>query len=138
MYDIAMRSGDLELALLASIVVGEVAPQRLTTVERVNDLDLSPYLEQAGDGGYRLELPEERFEAMVGCIASGPDRRFLGEAAIFANVVLFYGTPSQQDRIREVFEELGASDDPVIADMVRLGLDTPPDPEMLKEIQKSL
>jgi len=133
-YEIAMRTGDLELALLASIVVGEVAPQRLTTVERVGDFDLAPYLAPGQDGVYRLDLPDERLAAMIGQIGSGVDRRFLGEAVIFANVVLFHGTAAQGDRIREVLDRLAASEDPINADLARRALDTPPDPELLAEI----
>jgi len=57
---------------------------------------------------------------------------------ISCNVVLYHGTPAQQERIREVLEETPDSDDPVIADMVRRALDTPPDPELLGELLKSL
>ena len=46
-YRIARRQGDTELALLASIVLGEVAPQRMMTATKISAVDLAPYLRGA-------------------------------------------------------------------------------------------
>jgi hypothetical protein len=132
-YRIAQREGDLELALLASVVLGEVAPQRLMTARTISTVDLAPYLRRAGDGGFRLDLPETQLDALVELAGSLADRRFFGEVIMAGNVILHLGTPDQQGRVRGLLEELAARPDPIVADLARWALDTPPTDESLAE-----
>lgn len=55
-YERALADGDLELALLASVVLGEVAPQRLGTKQHLTSTDLvdSMWLDDRGELQYRL------------------------------------------------------------------------------------
>ena len=91
-YEIAQRTGDTELALLASVVLGEVAPQRLYTSQRITDVDLGPYLSRQADGSFSLDLPDRVVERVVEMATSCPDRRFAGEGLLAAQVVARYGS----------------------------------------------
>ena len=124
-YRIARREGDLGLALLASVVLGEVAPQRMMTAERISRVDLAPYIRRVGDDRYGLDLPDAQVDALVELADENTERRFFGEVIMTASVILSLGTPEQRSRVREVLDELASSDDPIIADFARWGLSTP-------------
>jgi hypothetical protein len=49
-YDLALKENDYPLALTASIVLGEIAPQRLMTAERVTGVEVTDFakLEPSG------------------------------------------------------------------------------------------
>jgi len=123
-YRIAQREGDTDLALLASIVLGEVAPQRMMTAERITAVDLAPYIRRADDDRYRLDLPDAQFDALVELANEITERRFYGEVIMTASVVRSLGTPEQRVRAGEVLDELAARDDPIIADFAEWGLAT--------------
>ena len=133
-YDIAMRTGDLELALLASIVIGEVAPQRLMTSERVTRFDYSPYVRRSAAGDYTLDLPEGAFARTLEGIDSWPQRRFFGEAVLMANLVYHLGGPVQQATAREFLAGLLSSEDEFLAQFARWAIDNPPTDEFLKDV----
>jgi hypothetical protein len=130
-YRIAQRTGDLGLALLASVVLGEVAPQRMTTAEKISAFDLAPYLRREPSGRHRLDLPDEHLEAVVEASESLTERRFFGELILTSNVVLYLGTPAQQASVRMVLTGLATGDDPIIADFAQWALDTRPTDEQL-------
>jgi hypothetical protein len=124
-YRIARREGDMELALLASVVLGEVAPQRMMTAQRISAVDLAPYIRRGDDDRYRLDLPDSQVDALVDLADTATERRFYGEVIMTASVIQNLGTPEQQARVREVLEKLAARDDPIIADFAQWGLVTP-------------
>jgi len=124
-YRIAQREGNTELALLASVVLGELAPQRFMTMEKISALDLTPYLRRVDDDRVRLDLPDAQIDALVNLADETTERRFYGEVIMSASVILNLGTPEQQARVREVLDELASRDDPIIADFARWALDTP-------------
>ena len=64
-YRRALADGDLELALLASAALGEVAPQRLRTSERITRTDLADSLRDDGRGGYDLVLRPGKIDALI-------------------------------------------------------------------------
>ena len=134
MYDIALDNGDLELALLASIVIGEVAPQRQMTSERVTHFDFSPYLRKTEAGDYRLDLPEGKLEAVLGTFDSWTERRFYGEAVLVTNVVRFLGSPDQQRVANEFLAGLSDSDDPFLVEFAKWALETEPTEEFMKDV----
>jgi len=103
-YRIAQREGDLELALLASVVLGEVAPQRLMTAEKITAFDLAPFIRRAGAGAITLDLPDAHFDRVVKTAAGISERRFFGEVILTGNVILYRGTPAQQARVRELLK----------------------------------
>ncbi len=119
MYRIAQRTGDTELALLASVVIGEAAPQRLYTSERINLGKLCPYLHRDRAGHYSLELPDSRLDELVQMVTSSPERRFRGEGLLSTQIVLHYGTPAQQQRAAKVLDDVAAGSDPLLASLAR-------------------
>jgi len=130
-YRIAQRMGDLELALLASVVLGEVAPQRFMTMEKISLLDLSPYFRRGPSGATRLDMPDTQLDSFVKTADSLTERRFFGEIILPGNIILHLGTPEQQNRIRWLLEKLASDDDPIIADFAQWALDNPPTEELL-------
>jgi hypothetical protein len=132
-YRIAQRTGDDDLALLASIVLGEVAPQRFMTMEKISAFDLTPYMRLGPSGSHRLDMPDSQLEVAMTDAEGLTERRFFGEVILSANVILNLGTPEQQQRVRELLEELAAVDDAIIADFAQWALDTPPTEERLAE-----
>jgi hypothetical protein len=123
-YDTAVRHGDSRLALVAAIVVGEHAPQRLMTSARLTRTDLTPYLRKGGDAKLTLALPDARLEAILAAAKGDPDRRFRGEAIIELNVVRSLGTSSQRDRASGLLAELAAERDPIVAATAAWSRDT--------------
>ncbi len=121
-YDIAQRTGDMKLALVASIILGEVAPQRLYSAQRVTRADLSPYVRQGPDGEQSLEAPDRIAERIFEMVTSNPDNRFRGEATMGALTLLRYGTAEQQQQARAVLEEMAEGSDPRFAELARWSL----------------
>jgi len=134
-YDIAQRTGDLPLELVASVVLGEVAPQRLYTSQRLSSVDAKPFLHRDEEGRLKLELPDDKVDAFVEMVTSCPDRRFQGEATLGSHIILYHGTPEQQARIRTALEQVAAGDDPLQADFARLVLSRPPPAELFADVK---
>ena len=132
-YRIAQREGDTELALLASVVLGEVAPQRLMTAERISALDLGPYMRRDSSGAYRLEMPDSFLETLAARSETFTERRFFGEIILTGSVIAELGTPDQKTQARGLLEELAANEDPIISDFARWALDNPPTDARLAE-----
>ena len=133
-YRIAQRTGDTGLALLASVVLGEVAPQRLYTSQRITDVDLAPYLEKVPDGGVALDVPDAVVDRIVAMATEGPDRRFRGEALLGAHIVAHRGTPSQQEKVRATLDQIAASGDPDFASFAAWSRDTLPSQTLLADM----
>ncbi|MCU0235401.1 MAG: hypothetical protein MUE90_15395 [Thermoanaerobaculales bacterium] len=119
LYQRAVADGDLELALLASVVIGEVAPQRLRTAEKITATDLSDSIVDAGRS------------ALLEAAASAPDRRFRCEAIVGLNTVRWLGTPEEGERAFELLDALASDDDAVVAANAIWSRDTEMTPEQL-------
>jgi hypothetical protein len=132
-YRIALRGGDHELALLASVVIGEVAPQRMMTAERISTFDLWPFIRRGGDGRHHLDLPDAMLDEILNTTTGLTERRFFGEVILTANVIHHLGTQEQRRRAGELLEELAERDDRIIADFAQWALDTPPDDDQLAD-----
>jgi hypothetical protein len=132
-YRIAQRTGDLKLALLASVVLGEVAPQRFMTMEKISAFDLAPYLHPDSSGEYSLAMPDTYLDAAIETGKKLTERRFFGELILTSSVILKLGTPEQKERARELLEKFAIKEDPIIADFARWALDNPPTEEELAE-----
>ncbi len=132
-FDIAVRVGDAELALLASIVIGEVAPQRLLTSERITRTWDKHYIREDENGNTILELPDEKLDAILEMASNQPDRRFRAEAIIHLNLVRLMGTESQKERVVSLLTELSANDDPVISETARYSLENEPPAGLLED-----
>jgi len=131
-YEISQRTGDLELALLASVVLGEVAPQRLETARKISEMDVAPAKGPPPmDGSPRLRRADH-IDAIVEAARSEPERRFRGEALMSAFVVRHLGTPEQVDRMMALFDELVDSDDPFVAANARWCRDEPLSDELVE------
>ena len=75
-YDRALADGDLELALLASVVLGEVAPQRLGTKQHLTSTDLIDSLWRDDLGDIVLRLQAGKFDAIVEDISDCRERGY--------------------------------------------------------------
>jgi len=134
-YEIAIREGDTELALLASIVIGEVAPQRLLTSERVTRSWDTGSVREEATGTLVLEITDEELEATLEMARGQVDRRFQAEAILALNVVRFLGTDAQQKRVVELLTELRASNDPMLSETARWSLEVEPTREQLESLK---
>lgn len=126
-FELAVEQGDTELALVASLVLGEYAPQRLMTSDRVTGTDISPYATVSPSGEVALNLPDERFDLILDRAKNDLDRRFRGEAIVVLNFVVHYGTAEQKKRTRELLNDLASSSDPVDAQTAVWAREAPPD-----------
>jgi hypothetical protein len=114
-YERALADGDLELALLASVVLGEVAPQRFRTSEKITATDLTDSIRQDEEDRYELALRPGKLDALIDAAQNGPDRRFRAEAIVGLQTVRWLGTAEERDRAFGVLDALAANPDPDIA-----------------------
>jgi len=130
-YRRALTEGDKDLALAASIVLGEHAPQRLMTSVVTTETDLTGHVTRSFFGGARLDAPDAKVDALIRRAASAPDRRFRLEALVALNFVQHLGSSAQRARTTELLEEQAESPDETIAATARWALDTEPNPQHL-------
>jgi len=131
-YERALADGDLELALLASVVLGEVAPQRLGTKKDLTSTDLLDSFQLDDQGEVVFRLQPGKLDAVIEAAESAPDRRMRCEAVEGLNIVRSMGTPDEKSRAFEVLEELASDADPKVAEGARWSLDNPTDVDVLK------
>ena len=132
-YDLARRTGDAPVALAAATVLGEHAPQRLLTSERVTRLDLRPYVREATGGDFVLTLPDSRFEAIVDMSKGEPAVRFRGEAIRTLGMVRALGTKPQQEKALATLNELASSKDARVAALATWTRDNHPTRELIAQ-----
>jgi hypothetical protein len=132
-YDLARRTGDAPLALAAAIVLGEHAPQRLLTSERVTRVELRPYVREAAGGELVLTLPDSRLEGIVEMSTGEPDLRFRGEAILTLGMVRALGTKPQQEKALATLNELASSKDARVATLAAWSRDNRPTKEALRQ-----
>jgi hypothetical protein len=133
-YETAARAGSDRLALLASLALSEVAPQRLLTAASVTDTDVSPFSRTDPTGMPWLELPAARLDALLAKAHGAPDRRVRCEALIELGVVGQIGPPEQRPRAKETLTAVAASPDPVLAALARYELAWAPTSDELKRL----
>jgi hypothetical protein len=131
-YERALADGDLELALLASVVLGEVAPQRLGTKKNLTTTDLLDSFWEDDRGEVEFRLQPGKLDAVIEASTSAPDRRFRCEAVLGLNIIRSLGTPEEKDRAFEVLEELVDDPDPKVAIGARWCVENPTDVDVLK------
>jgi hypothetical protein len=132
-YQRAIADGDLELALSASVVLGEGAPQRLRTMEHLTSTDLLDSIDVNAQEDVALRLRYGKLDAVIEAAEGSPDRRFRCEAIVGLNIVRFLGTPEERNRAFEVLDELAGDSDPIVAESARWSRDNPTEVEQLKE-----
>jgi len=132
-YDVARRSGDAPLALAAATVLGEHAPQRLLTSERVTRFDLRPYVREAAGGDFVLTLPDSRLEVLVEMAKVEPEIRFRGEAILTLGMVRVLGTKPQEEKVLATLNELAASKDAKVAALATWSRDNRPSKESIDQ-----
>lgn len=137
-YNLSRQEGDTELALVAAVVLGEVAPQRLQTMERITRVEISPYVHRSASGAITLDLPEEHLDVLVERVANEPDQRLLGEVFASLNIVRYLGTEAQQRRVEKLFDNLSYSDVPFMAGMARWSNSNAPGQEVLEQTAEPL
>jgi hypothetical protein len=132
-YERALADGDLELALLASVVLGEVAPQRLGTKKHLTSTDVFDLMLLDDRGEMEFQLRPGKLDAVIEAATNSPDRRFRCEAIVSLNIVRGLGTPEESNHAHHVLDELASDPDPVVAEGARWSRDMPTDVEQLKE-----
>ena len=132
-YERALADGDLELALLASVVLGEVAPQRLGTKQHLTSTDLvdSMWLDDRGELQYRLR--PGKLDSVIEAAKNSPDRRFRCEAIVGLNIIRNLGESEESNRAVEMLNELADDANSIVAEGARWSRDTPTDVEQLKK-----
>jgi hypothetical protein len=105
-YERAQTDGDMELALLASVVLGEVAPQRLRSMELLTSTDLMENIEVTEDGEVTLALHPGKLEAVAARAESTMGRRFRLEAILSLNIVRTLGQADERQRAEELLMKL--------------------------------
>ena len=132
-YDLAIKRGDAQTALLAAVVVGEVAPQRLVGTQRLTKTDIQPYMKKDPSGDLALELPEARLDDIVTVATGGPDRRFRAEAILELGLIRALGTPAQQGKAISVLNQLASGSDRILAEAAVWSRDAKFTKEYLKD-----
>jgi hypothetical protein len=127
-----VKQGNTQLALVAAMVVGEVAPQKLVGTQRLTKTDLLVDVKRSSGGDVTLDLPDKKLDDIVGVATGGPDRRFRAEAILELGLVRSLGTPEQQEKALSVLKQLASSDDRIVADMATCSRDTKLTKEYLK------
>lgn len=122
-YQLAVHNGDADLALVASIALGEVAPQRLLTSERATRVELKPYASIDANGALVIKPPDPLIDAAENMARFDPDRRFRCESMTGLAVIRFFAPPEQSRRATTIFEELVADPDEGVALCAQWGLD---------------
>jgi hypothetical protein len=135
-YRFAVRRGDLELALVASVVLGEVAPQRFLTSEKIQAANLATVDATVDPSGtVDLALTDADLERAINVATDSLDQRFQAEAIVMLHLVRHFGTPAHQHRVIEVLSELSVSTNPMIAEVARWSRDSPVvEQELLLEV----
>ncbi len=132
-YDVARRTGDAPLALVAAAVLGEHAPQRLLTSERVTKLDLRPYARESADGGLAFVLPDSVLDGIVELATSDPERRFREEGVVALAKVRVLGTVPLQEKALSTLKALASSKDATISALATWNLENPLSKEVLTQ-----
>jgi hypothetical protein len=132
-YRRALADGDLETALLASAVLGEVAPQRLRTSEVITGTDLADSFRDDGRGHIELSLRPGKLERLIEAARSGADRRLRMEAILGLNIVHSLGSAGERERAYEVLDALAGDTDPMIAEGARWSRDEKTSEDQLME-----
>jgi hypothetical protein len=131
-YDLAVKRGDAQLALVAAIVLGEYSAQRFMIAERITKTDLQPYVRRGAAGEVTLDVPDKKLDDIVAVADSGPDRRFRVEAILELNLLRFLGTQAQQERAFAALNLLVSSNDRNVAEVALWSRDTKPTKEYLQ------
>jgi len=132
-YDRARKDGQLDLALAAAVIAGEVPPQRLLSGARMTSIEVAPYLRR-GNGGSSITLPDNRFEGLRKIALNSPDRRFRLESCVSLSLIATFGSGDQRGQAKKVLEALADSTDTVVASSARWHLANPVDEKHLDQL----
>jgi hypothetical protein len=123
-YERARQEGRTDLALIASVVIGECAPQRLQTAARMTSFNLVRVTGN-GENGSVLPFSDDRLDTAVEMATKSPDRRFRGEAIVTLRIVANVGTESQKEKARAALTQIVNEGDPKLAPTARWCLEKP-------------
>ncbi len=133
LYNRALADGDLELALLASVIIGEVAPQRLGTKKHLTSTDLLDSFDRSADGEIIFRLQPGKLDIVLETAEKAPDRRMRMEAILGLSIIRSLGTPEESGRALEALHTLARDADPKVADGAKWSLDNPTSVDVLKK-----
>jgi hypothetical protein len=132
-YERALADGDLETALLASVVLGEVPAQRLGTKQRLTSTDVMDSIRLDDRGEIDFKLRPGKLDILVETATHAPDRRLRCEAILGLNVVRTLGTPEEGERAHEALQAIEGSADSKVAEGARWSLVNYADTDQLKK-----
>ncbi len=118
-YERATRDGDRDLALVAAVVAGEAAPQRLLAAARVTEMDIGQHLETDLLGRPSLDLPDAKMERLLAAVTAAPSRWQRIEPMCSLALVRLLGSSEQREQARETLETLSRGDDSILAAQAR-------------------
>jgi hypothetical protein len=134
-YERALADGDSELALLASVVLGEVAPQKLGTKKHLTSTDLVDSFIWDDEGEATFRLQHGKLDAVIEAARSAPDRRFRCEAVEGLNIIRSLGAQEEQRQAQEALEKLAGDADRKVAIGAQWSLGHP---TSIDELKKSI
>jgi hypothetical protein len=124
MYDRLIAAGETEQALVVSLALGEVAPQRLRNSELFTQINIAEYV-RYGWFGVSVEMSEDDYSLIAGIAEKGPHRRFRLEAILVLNLVRCEGNREQRAAALELLERLVAEDeDELITELATWAVET--------------
>ncbi len=123
-YEVAVRHGDFELALLASVVVGEHGPLRLMTRLRLADFDAFDVTRPKDGEGLEFRVSNKAVGKLIERATSDPDARFRNEAIILLGAARQFGTVAQRQEVVEALTELLGSEEEMVAENARWALES--------------
>lgn len=106
LHELAIRHNDMDLAWTASVVLGEVAPQRLLTSERVTRVELEPFASLDANGDLVVRPPDSLIANSEDMVRNDPDRRFRCESMTTLSVIRVFGSARQQQKVTAILDDL--------------------------------
>ena len=132
-YERSLADGDVETALLASVVLGEVPAQRLGTRQRLTSTDVMDSIRLDDQGEIDFKLQPGKLDILIETATQAPDRRLRCEAILGLNIVRTLGTPEEGDRAHEALRGLADVEDSKVAVGAQWALANYADTKQLKE-----
>jgi len=131
-YERALADGDLEQALLASVVLGEVASQRYATKQHLTTTDLLDSFDRDEQGEIVFRMQPGKLETVIEAAKGAPDRRMRCEAVLGLNIIRSLGSPEEKERAIEVLEDLAVDPDQKVAEGARWSIENPTGVDVLE------
>ena len=123
-YKIAMREGNIKLAFLASIVLGEVAPQASLSNRKFDKTTFLGAIQEKDNQERKLLISEKDLNDLITIAKEDTNRRFRLEAIGEMNFIRHLcDSGDSVQKVREALSELSKSNDPMISQSAQWSLE---------------